>query len=355
MQEAISLAKESGVGAVGARNSSHCGACACFVELAVQEGMVGVALTHTDSIMVPPGMKRIFLGSNPIAFGAAGGGAAADHRHVDHARRLGQGDRRAPGRQAHPARLGRRRAGKPTTDANRSSARPERRPQGLCARADGEVLCAQLMGLPFGRHVTKMYGELDKPRNLGHFMLALDVGRFVEPALVASQVSSFRRKRARKSAFRAVAGAARSGRPERLTAERRPPRSGIPLGSAVLAELNALAARLGVTPSTRDRCLSLRGRVLRPRRDFRHVRRPTGSRRATRRAVSRSGSAGDAHAGSKPGRKWAICGFHSRLSPRLAVGTFSLVPSFADRSRSTACRSARGASLPPGSARCHLP
>ena len=73
MQEAISLARQTGVGAVAARNSSHCGACAYFVELAVTQGMVGMALTHTDSIMVPPGMKNIFLGSNPIAFGAPGG------------------------------------------------------------------------------------------------------------------------------------------------------------------------------------------------------------------------------------------------------------------------------------------
>jgi ureidoglycolate dehydrogenase (NAD+) len=48
MHEAISLAKDTGVGAVSARNSSHCGACAYFVELAVREGMLGVALTHTD-------------------------------------------------------------------------------------------------------------------------------------------------------------------------------------------------------------------------------------------------------------------------------------------------------------------
>src|SRR5262245_4678050 len=73
MREAIALARESGVGAVVARNSSHCGACAWFVEMAAREGMVGIALTHTDSIMVPPGMKRIFLGSNPIAFGAPAG------------------------------------------------------------------------------------------------------------------------------------------------------------------------------------------------------------------------------------------------------------------------------------------
>src|SRR5258706_3206980 len=73
MQEAITLARESGVGVAAAHNSSHCGACAYFVEAAAREGMVGIALTHTDSIMVPPGMKRIFLGSNPIAFGAPAG------------------------------------------------------------------------------------------------------------------------------------------------------------------------------------------------------------------------------------------------------------------------------------------
>jgi ureidoglycolate dehydrogenase (NAD+) len=72
MHEANALARESGAGAVVARNSSHCGACARFVEMAVKEGQIGVARTHTDSIMVPPGMKRIFLGSNPIAFGAPG-------------------------------------------------------------------------------------------------------------------------------------------------------------------------------------------------------------------------------------------------------------------------------------------
>src|SRR5574339_761599 len=42
MREAISLPRESGSGAVAARNSSHCGACAWFAEMAVKEGMIGV-------------------------------------------------------------------------------------------------------------------------------------------------------------------------------------------------------------------------------------------------------------------------------------------------------------------------
>ena len=200
MQEAISLARESGVGAVVARNSSHCGACAWFVEMAVSEGMIGVALTHTDPIMVPPGMKRIFLGSNPIAFGAPGRARAGDHRHVDHARRLGQGAGRAPGRQSRS---------RPTGASTRTASRPPIRTQvvglaptgghkGYALAAMVEILCAQLAGVPFGLHVTKMYGELDKPRNLGHFMLALDVARFTDPAAFRSQIARLHRRGARR-------------------------------------------------------------------------------------------------------------------------------------------------------------
>ena len=40
-----------------------------------------------------------------------------------------------------------------------------------------EILCAQLTGVPFGTHITRMYGDLDKPRNLGHFVMAIDIAR----------------------------------------------------------------------------------------------------------------------------------------------------------------------------------
>jgi LDH2 family malate/lactate/ureidoglycolate dehydrogenase len=92
-----------------------------------------------------------------------------------------------------------------------------------------------------------MYGELDKPRNLGHFMLALDVSRFTGPASFRSQVSLLLDEaRAEEPADPARAPLA-PGDPERLCAERRR-RDGIPLGDAVLRELRALAAELGVTP-----------------------------------------------------------------------------------------------------------
>jgi len=238
MHEAISLAKQNGVGAVVARNSSHCGACAWFVEMAVREGMIGVALTHTDPIMVPPGMKRIFLGSNPIAFGAPGAREPViidmSTTHVAWGKVLVA---RQEGKTIPPD-WGVDKDGKPTTDPNQVvGLAPTGGHKGYALAAMVEILCAQLAGVPFGLHVTKMYGELDKPRNLGHFMLALDLARFTDPTAFRAQIAAF------IGEAHAEGGLA-PGDPERMNAEKRR-REGIELGST-LDELNKLAAQLGV-------------------------------------------------------------------------------------------------------------
>jgi ureidoglycolate dehydrogenase (NAD+) len=239
MQEAISLAKESGVGAVVARNSSHCGACAWFVELAVKEGLIGVALTHTDSIMVPPGMKRIFLGSNPIAFGAPGEREPViidmSTTHVAWGKVLVA---RQEGKSIPPD-WGVDKDGNPTTDPQRvTGLAPTGGHKGYALAAMIEILCAQLAGVPFGRHVTQMYGELNKSRNLGHFMLALDPARFAQPKAFLSQIALF------LDEIRGE-GALAPGDPEHRTAEQRS-REGIPLGDATVDELNRLAYEMGV-------------------------------------------------------------------------------------------------------------
>ncbi len=249
MQEAIALAKETGVGAVVARNSSHCGACAWFVEMAAKAGMIGIALTHTDSIMVPPGMKSIFLGSNPIAFAAPGTEEApvvidmstthAAWGKVIVARQEGKP---IPPDWALDA------AGRPTTDAAQAvGLAPTGGHKGYALALMIEILCAQLAGVPFGPHVTKMYGELGKPRNLGHFMLALDVARFTGAAGFRAQIDALVREIRRQEPSDPQRPPLAPGDPERACALARA-RAGVPVGEGVLAELNALAASLEIAP-----------------------------------------------------------------------------------------------------------
>lgn len=247
MREAIALAKESGVGAVVARNSSHCGACAYFVELAVREGLVGIALTHTDSIMVPPGMQRIFLGSNPIAFGAPAGeeppliiDMSTTHAAWGKIIVARQEGKPIPPDWALDAN------GKPTTDATQAvGLAPTGGHKGYALALMIEILCAQLAGVPFGPHVTKMYGELEKPRNLGHFMLALDVARYTGGAAFRAQIDLLVREIRSQEPSDPARPPLAPGDPERLCAAART-KDGVPLGEGVLAELNALAASLGV-------------------------------------------------------------------------------------------------------------
>ena len=240
MQEAISLARQSGVGAVVARNSSHCGACAYFVELAIKQGMLGIALTHTDPIMVPPGMKRIFLGSNPIAFGAPGG--EGPPVIVDMSTTHAAWGKVLVARQENkpiPPDWGVDANGRATTDANQVvGLAPTGAHKGYALAMMVEILCAHLAGVPFGLHVTKMYGELDKPRNLGHFMLALDISKFTDAAVFRAQIDLLLREIHGENALA-------PGEPERLNVERRS-KDGVPLGEGTLGELNTLARELGV-------------------------------------------------------------------------------------------------------------
>lgn len=246
MDEAIALARETGVGAVGAKNSSHCGACAWFVEQAIGAGMVGIALTHADPIMVPTGMKHIFLGSNPIAFGAPGGDAPLVIDMATTNVALGKVIVARQEGKPIPPDWGVDTDGKPTTDANAvKGLAPMAGAKGYALATMIEVMCAHLTGVPFGRYMNRMYTDLDTPRNLGHFMIAIDIARFTNPAMFRAAVDLFVRDVHSAEPSDPGRPPLAPGEPERLTAETRR-RDGVPLGEGVLADLNKLAGELSV-------------------------------------------------------------------------------------------------------------
>jgi ureidoglycolate dehydrogenase (NAD+) len=42
-----------------------------------------------------------------------------------------------------------------------------------------DIFCSLLSGMAFGPHINKMYGEMDRPRGLGHFVAAWEISRVV--------------------------------------------------------------------------------------------------------------------------------------------------------------------------------
>ncbi len=70
MNLAIDMAKDNGVGIVTVRDSNHFGIAGYYANMAVEKGMIGIALTNSAPLVVPTFGASAQLGTNPIAFGA---------------------------------------------------------------------------------------------------------------------------------------------------------------------------------------------------------------------------------------------------------------------------------------------
>lgn len=67
MQMAIDKAKKSGMAMVTVRDSNHFGIAGYYSKMAAEQGMLGVAMTNAEALVVPTFAKQPMLGTNPIA------------------------------------------------------------------------------------------------------------------------------------------------------------------------------------------------------------------------------------------------------------------------------------------------
>lgn len=182
MNHAIRMAKENGVGMVTAINSSHCGALSYFVQNAAEENLIGIAMTHTDKIVVPFGGKDAFLGTNPIAYGVP---AKTQKPFIlDMATSnvaLGKILQYKEEGKEIPKGWGVDENGETVTDPSKVvSLSPFGGPKGYGLSMIVDIFSGLLAGAAFGPHVAKMYGDLDKKRKLGHYFCAINPAFFTD-------------------------------------------------------------------------------------------------------------------------------------------------------------------------------
>ncbi len=67
MSIAIEKAKQTGMAVVTVRNSNHFGIAGFYAKMACDAGLIGMAMTNSEAIMVPTFGRLAMLGSNPIA------------------------------------------------------------------------------------------------------------------------------------------------------------------------------------------------------------------------------------------------------------------------------------------------
>jgi ureidoglycolate dehydrogenase (NAD+) len=241
--EAMALAGESGSGVVVIKNSSHFGIAGYYVRRMVEQGYIGMAMTATDAFLIPYGAKKPFFGTNPIAIGFPTDGFPVV---LDMATTLIPYGKIALAKtegRAVPPDWGFDADGNPTTDPNGiAGLHPIAGPKGSGLAMMIDIFCSVLTGMAWGPHINRMYVDMDEPRKLGHFVMALDVRRLMGleafKGRLGEMLESF-------GALPAAEGFERVYYPGQMEGERRQRRmaDGIPIDPGLYAELEELGKR----------------------------------------------------------------------------------------------------------------
>lgn len=196
MREAISLASNAGVAVVGVRKMSHSGPLSYVTEQAAAAGMIGISMCQSDPMVVPFGGADVYYGTNPIAFAAPG--VDDDLLSFDMATTVQAWgvilDARSRGSDIEEG-WAVDDNGNPTTDANDVAALlPVGGPKGYGLAMMVDVLSGVLLGLPFGKHVTSMYRDMRRGRDLGQLHIVIDPRVFTDAAEFRKNISNTRRE-----------------------------------------------------------------------------------------------------------------------------------------------------------------
>lgn len=178
----LEKARQHGVAVVGVKNSNHFGIGAYYAMMALKEDMIGMVGTNTSPLMAPFGGKQPLLGTNPLAIAIPAG----SQRPVvlDMATSLvprGKIEIAARKGEKIPVGWAIDKDGRPTQEpeeALKGTLLPMGGPKGYGLALVLDILCGVLSGAAFGAHTGSLFGDLDRPQNIGHFMLALDVNSF---------------------------------------------------------------------------------------------------------------------------------------------------------------------------------
>lgn len=183
---ACDLAREQGVGIVGVTNSNFFGAGAYYANRAAEQGMVSLVLSNSFPKVAAPGGIRAFLGTNPFAFGAPRreGRALLVDMSTGSVAGSTVREKAAKGEQ-FPDGVAIDADGQPIHDPHqvlKGTLLPAAGAKGFGIALLVEVLSAVLTGAAISKQVGSMYKQLDRPGNNGHFVMALDISRWMPVA-----------------------------------------------------------------------------------------------------------------------------------------------------------------------------
>jgi LDH2 family malate/lactate/ureidoglycolate dehydrogenase len=252
VRTAIAKARTHGVGVVGLIRSGHIGRLAQYVEVAADEGFIGMAMVSVGGSVAPYGGRQAVSGTNPVAYAIPG--ENGEHILLDFATSaMSQGTLQhyvATG-QAIPPGVLLDAGGNPTTsyEAHAGPPRGAMLPFGGY-KGSGVMLMADILGgiLPGGGPGYDR-GNRGQPGVNTALFQVIDVEEFLPADEFQRELASFTafvRSREPAPGFDAILlPGDRARQAMRLSAER-----GVPIEEGLWVELQDWATRLGIgTPS----------------------------------------------------------------------------------------------------------
>jgi len=251
MALAIRKAKDSGMAAVGVRNSNHYGPAGYYALMAANAGLIGLSFTNVWSSAVVPTRSAVpMFGTNPISFAAPAGrnapfclDMATSTVAIGKLRVAYLNDKPVPTGWAMDE------AGQPITDSKLAYQSRNLTPlgglpemsshKGYGLGAMVEILCAMLTGAVFAP--VKAAKDPDQPMfNIGHFFIALDPAAFRAPGEFEGDLDDMMDALRAATPVDPALPVLVHGDPERANHAERS-REGIPMPETLLEEIRDVA------------------------------------------------------------------------------------------------------------------
>jgi L-2-hydroxycarboxylate dehydrogenase (NAD+) len=250
---AVELARASGIGWVGSRRSNHAGAGAIYAAIPLEHGMVGIyGAASSVNHMAPWGGTEALLGTNPIAVAIPAGREAPVV--LDIATSLASnGAIRTYALEGKPMPEGwvqNRKDGSPITDPtriNEGTYLPMGDYKGSGLSIIIGLLAGALNGACFGRDIRDFAAPVGGDLNVGQFVVALDVARFLPLDAFKAEVDRHVGDLTGSARLPGVEEIRVPGQ-GRLARRQERVRDGVPLNAALVAQVDDVARSLGITP-----------------------------------------------------------------------------------------------------------
>jgi LDH2 family malate/lactate/ureidoglycolate dehydrogenase len=243
------------LGFVGVRHSNHFGPAAYYVEKAVGQGCIGLALSNAPPNMAPFGGRTRFLGTNPVAIGIPAG--RDDPLIFDASTSVVARGKIIVAAQTHtriPEGWAIDPEGFPTTDPQQALAGamlPFGGPKGSAISFIVDILCGVLTGAAFASHLNTLE-DLGTVQNVGHVLAAVRIDLFGTASQFTEGMDAILKMLRSSPPAPGTSRVLVPGEIE-LANESRARREGIELHAAIGGQLASLGEELGVPwPSPRE-------------------------------------------------------------------------------------------------------